>query len=50
MLRACLDDPTARAALDLGPASRVLVFNNEGATDAALYYAYVGSAPEEVLA
>ena len=49
-LIACLDDPAARAALNLGPASRVLVFNSEGATDAALYRHYVGSAPEEVLA
>ena len=47
---ACLDDPAARAALDLGPESHVLVFNSEGATDVALYHSYVGSAPEEVLA
>ena len=49
-LIACLDDPAALAALDLGPASRVLVFNSEGATDAALCYDYVGSAPEGILA
>ena len=49
-LIACLDDPAAHAALDLGPESRVLIFNSEGATDAALYHTYVSSAPEEVLA
>ena len=49
-LIACLDDPAALAALDLGPASGVLTLNSEGATDAALYRNYVGSTPDEVLA
>ena len=30
-------DPAARAALGLGPASRVLLFGTEGATDPELY-------------
>ena len=35
-------DPAARAALALGPASRVLAFSTEGATDPALYERLVG--------
>ena len=35
--RLALEDAEARAALGLGPDSRVLAFNTEGATDAALY-------------
>lgn len=34
-------DPAARAALDLGPESRVLLFGTEGATDRAVYEALV---------
>jgi diaminopropionate ammonia-lyase len=41
-LIACLNNPSARAALELGPGSRVLVFNSEGATDRALYEKLVG--------
>lgn len=36
-------DPPARAALGLGPGSRVLLFNTEGATDPALYASLVPS-------
>jgi len=38
-LRIALADAKASAALGLGPASRVLAFNTEGATDAARYAA-----------
>lgn len=48
-LIACLNDPAARAALDLGPSSRVLVFNSEGATDPGLYARFVGKMPAEIL-
>jgi len=41
-LRLALADPDASAALGLGPASRVLVFNTEGATDPAVYAALIG--------
>jgi diaminopropionate ammonia-lyase len=41
-LHACLSDPAARAALALGPDSRVLVFNSEGATDPDLYRQLTG--------
>ena len=34
-------DPAARAALNLGPESRVLLFSTEGATDPALYKSLV---------
>ncbi|HEY8382869.1 MAG TPA: diaminopropionate ammonia-lyase [Microvirga sp.] len=44
-LVACLADPEARRILDLGPSSRVLVFNTEGATDPALYRDLVGIDP-----
>ncbi len=37
-------DPAARQELALGPASRVLVFSTEGATDPALYARLVGAA------
>jgi diaminopropionate ammonia-lyase len=47
---ACLADPAARAALGLGPGSRILVFNTEGATDPAIYRAIVGASPDAVLA
>jgi diaminopropionate ammonia-lyase len=49
-LRACLRDAEARDALGLGRASRILLFNTEGATDPALYRRYVGAAPEEISA
>ncbi len=49
-LLACLEDETARLALGLGPGSRVLLFNTEGATDPALYMTIVGASPEEILA
>ena len=34
-------DPAARAALSLGPDSRVLVYSTEGATDPEVYARYV---------
>jgi diaminopropionate ammonia-lyase len=43
-------DPEIRAALGLGPASRILVFNTEGATDPDRYAELVGMRPEAVLA
>ncbi|PSC04720.1 diaminopropionate ammonia-lyase [Alsobacter soli] len=43
-------DPGARSALRLDSASRVLVFNTEGATDPQLYAKLVGLSPQEVLA
>jgi diaminopropionate ammonia-lyase len=46
---ACLADPEACRHLDLGPASRVLVFNSEGATDPDIYARLVGRTPEHVL-
>ena len=49
-LLACLSDDVARIALDLGPHSRIVLFNSEGATDPKLYQHYVGSTPEDVLA
>jgi diaminopropionate ammonia-lyase len=48
-LTVCLNDPLARAALELGPTSRVLVFNSEGATDPILFQKHVGLSPEELL-
>lgn len=47
---ACNADPQARAHLGLGPNSRILVFNSEGATDPAIYAQLVGRTPQEVLA
>jgi len=38
-------EPGARAALGLGPESRVLLFGTEGATDPALYDELIGAAP-----
>ena len=46
---ACNADPAADAHLGLGPASRILVFNSEGATDPAIYAQIVGRTPEEVV-
>jgi diaminopropionate ammonia-lyase len=45
---ACNTDPSAHAHLGLGPASRILVFNSEGATDPAIYARIVGRTPEQV--
>jgi diaminopropionate ammonia-lyase len=47
---ACMGDPEARGHLRLGPDSRILVFNSEGATDPAIYAGIVGRTPEEVTA
>ncbi len=44
-LRAVAADPAARAALGLGPDSRVLLFGSEGATDPVLYAEIVGRPP-----
>ena len=41
-------DPAARETLGLYRDSRVLVFSTEGATDAAVYAALVGRAPETI--
>lgn len=49
-LLACLGNETARNALDLGPCSRIVMFNSEGATDPILYQHYIGRTPLEVLA
>lgn len=42
-------DPASKAALQLGPQSRVLLINTEGATDPARYEEIVGEAPGSVL-
>jgi len=42
-LLAVATDPESRAALGLGPATRVLTLNTEGATDSASYAAIVGA-------
>lgn len=47
-LLACMANDEAKAALSLGPDSRILVFNSEGATDPAIYRQIVGKAPNEV--
>jgi diaminopropionate ammonia-lyase len=44
----CLAVPAARAHLGLGPQSRILAFNSEGATDPAIYTAIVGRTPQQV--
>jgi diaminopropionate ammonia-lyase len=48
LLLACADTD-ARRKLHLGPASRVLVFGTEGATDPETYRAIVGRTPDEVI-
>ena len=48
-LKLAASDGSIRSAIGLGPESRVLVFNTEGATDPALYERLVGRAPEEVV-
>jgi diaminopropionate ammonia-lyase len=47
-LVACLNNEMARATLELDAASRVLVFNSEGATDPGLYQQLVGKSVDEV--
>jgi diaminopropionate ammonia-lyase len=47
-LRAAAADPEARAALRLGPDSRVLLFGSEGATDPELYREIVGRSADTV--
>ncbi len=42
-------DPAARAALGLGPTSRVFLVNTEGATDPGKYESIVGKTPGSVL-
>jgi diaminopropionate ammonia-lyase len=42
-------DPATKAALQLGPQSRILVINTEGATDPARYEEIVGESPGDVL-
>jgi len=42
-------DPESNAALQLGPGSRVLLINTEGATDPARYEEIVGQTPDSVL-
>lgn len=49
-LRAALDDPAARAALNLSSAARVVVFGTEGDTDPGLYAELVGKPAAEVRA
>lgn len=46
---ACMADAAARSHLGLGPQSRILVINSEGATDPAIYARIVGRTPDEVL-
>ncbi len=48
-LAAALGNDEARRQLALGPSSRVLVVNTEGATDPVLYRQLVGMSPEAVL-
>jgi diaminopropionate ammonia-lyase len=48
-LLACLADSDAKVALGLGPGSRILLFNTEGATDSTVYRAIVGATPETVM-
>lgn len=47
-LAVAASSPAVRDALGLSDASRVLVFNTEGATDPETYMRIVGRAPEEV--
>jgi len=49
LTRVCRD-PNVREMLDLGPSSRVLVINTEGATDPERYSSLIGKTPAEVLA
>lgn len=45
---ACMADEGTRGHLGLGPQSRILVINSEGATDPAIYTGIVGRTPEQV--
>jgi diaminopropionate ammonia-lyase len=47
-LAAAMEDDAARAALGLGPDSRVLLFGTEGDTDAALYAELVGATGDHI--
>jgi diaminopropionate ammonia-lyase len=49
-LRAAAADPVVRAALALGPASRVLVIGSEGDTDPEIYRRITGRSADEVRA
>jgi diaminopropionate ammonia-lyase len=49
-LRAAAADPALRAALALGPASRVLVIGSEGDTDPEIYRRITGRSADEVRA
>jgi diaminopropionate ammonia-lyase len=49
LTRVC-NEATARKTLGLGPSSRVLLINTEGATDADRYGSLIGKTPAEVLA
>jgi diaminopropionate ammonia-lyase len=49
LTRVCRD-ANLRETLDLGPASRVLLINTEGATDPDRYGSLIGKTPAEVLA
>ena len=49
LTRVC-HDAGLREMLDLGPSSRVLLINTEGATDPVRYGSLVGKTPAEVLA
>jgi len=49
LTRVCRD-ASLREMLDLGPSSRVLLINTEGATDPLRYGSLVGKTPAEVLA
>lgn len=48
-LLAVLKDVETAKSIGLGPTSRVLVINTEGATDPALYTKLVGKTPDDVL-
>lgn len=47
-LRAVAASVEARAAVGLGPSSRVLLYGTEGATDPSIYREIVGRSPEDV--
>jgi diaminopropionate ammonia-lyase len=49
-LFAALDDPDARAALELGPETRALLFGTEGDTDPDLYAELVGASADKIRA
>jgi diaminopropionate ammonia-lyase len=47
-LLAAMSESSTKEAMGLGPSSRVLVINSEGATDAAIYAQIVGRKPQEI--